>query len=199
MSKQRAQQEALRLAVEKLAHVDLTERCPRLGLTTPKDGILSVRAFGKNLDVHLSDFSIYDADAKTPVKLGDQVLVLHYLLCETPVVLTKELISFRGFPEGQFYWQPFQARTVNPLIGRIGNDLELLRDHLNRFDWEPVGMGDFGARIHAIGPLFLTLAYHVGDDEFPPSADVLFDACITQVFVAEDVAVLASRICLGLL
>jgi hypothetical protein len=149
--------------------------------------------------LNVSDFSFADADSPKPIKLGDQVLVLHYLLCETPVVPADKLISFRGYPEGQFYWQPFQARTVNPLLGRIGNNLDLLQEHLDRFDWDPADMGDFGARIHAIGPLSLTLAYHLGDDEFPPSADVLFDACITQVFVAEDVAVLASRICLGLL
>ena len=165
----------------------------------PEDGILRLRALGKNMAQDLSDFSLVDTDAAKPVKTGDQLLVLHYLLCESAVIPTGKLISFRGYPEGQFYWQPFQARTVNPLLGRIGNNLELLKEHLSRFDWEPVAMGDFGTRIHIIGPLWLTLSYHLGDDEFPPSADVLFDACITQVFVAEDVAVLASRICLGLL
>jgi hypothetical protein len=199
MSKQSAQQEALQIAIDKLKTINLSERCPQLGLPVPEDGTLRLRAFGKNMLLDVSDFSFADADSPKPIKLGDQVLVLHYLLCETSVAPADKLISFRGYPEGQFYWQPFQSRTVNPLLGRIGNDLDLLRNHLERFDWEPVDMGDLGARIHVIGPLFLTLVYHLGDDEFPPSADVLFDACITQVFVAEDVAVLASRICLGLL
>lgn len=199
MSKHSAQQDALRIAIDKLQAVNLSERCPQLGLPIPENGTLRLRTFGKNMLLDVSDFSLVDADSAKPVKLGDQVLVLHYLLCETSVIPADKLISFRGYPEGQFYWQPFQARTVRPLLGRIGNDLDLLREHLERFDWEPVEMGDFGARIHIIGPLSLTLAYHLGDDEFPPTADVLFDACITQVFVAEDVAVLASRICLGLL
>ena len=33
----------------------------------------------------------------------------------------------------------------------------------------------------------------------PVPANVLFDACIKDVYTAEDVAVLASRICIGLL
>jgi len=199
MSKQSAQHDAIVIAIDKLRSVNLSERCPQLGLPVPENDRLRLRALGKNLNVSMPDFSVLDADSGKPIKSGDQLLVLHYLLCEAPVVLAGTLISFRGYPEGQFYWQPFQARTVNPLLGRIGNDLDLLREHLNRFDWEPVDIGDFGARIHIIGPLELTLSYHLGDDEFPPSADVLFDACITKIFVAEDAAVLASRICLGLL
>jgi hypothetical protein len=199
MSKKAAQKEALRLAVEKLKHIDLTVRCPSLGLPSPENGTLHFRAFGKDLILRQPDFQLIKAETGEPAKLSDRVLVLHYLLYDSPLTLTNESISFKGFPEGQFYWQPFLSRTVNPLLGRIGNDLELLRTHLQRFDWEEVDLGDFGARIHAIGKLYVTLVYHLGDDEFPPAADVLFDACIKQVFVAEDVAVLASRICLGLL
>ncbi len=199
MSKQSAQHDALVIAIDKLRSINIAERCPQLGLPLPEHDILNLRALGHNMALDVSNFSLVDIDSAKPIKTGDQVLVLHYLLCDVPVVPTETLISFRGYPEGQFYWQPFQARTVNPLLGRIGNNVELLQEHLNRFDWEPADMGDFGARIHIIGPLWLTLSYHLGDDEFPPSADVLFDACITRIFVAEDVAVLASRICLGLL
>ena len=58
MSKQYAQQEALRLACEKLALVDLSERCPQLGLAAPEDGVLQLRVLGKNLAVQLSDFTV---------------------------------------------------------------------------------------------------------------------------------------------
>jgi hypothetical protein len=199
MSKQAAQEEAIRLAVTQLHDVDLSARCPILGLPVPENGRMCFRAFGMDLILQPPDFQLIKAETGEPAKLSDRVLVLHYLLCDSPVVLTDELISFKGFPEGQFYWQPFLSRTVNPLIGRIGNDLDLLRKNLQRFDWEEDVIGDFSARIHAIGKLYVTLVYYPGDDEFPPNADVLFDACIKQVFVAEDVAVLASRICLGLL
>lgn len=199
MSKHTAQEEAIRLAIEKLKDVDLTSRCSLLGLPLPENGVAHLRAFGMDLILQPPDFQLIKAATGEPAKLSDSILVLHYLLCESPIALTDELISFKGFPEGQFYWQPFLSRTVKPLMSRIGNNPDLLRQNLQRFDWEEVAMGDFGARIHAIGRLYVTLAYYRGDDEFPPTADVLFDACIKQVFVAEDVAVLASRICLGLL
>jgi hypothetical protein len=147
----------------------------------------------------LSDFQLLKAGSLESAKASDRILVLHYLLCDVPLTPLHDLISFRGLPGGQFYWQPFLSRTVKPLMGRVGHDLEILRDHLQRFDWESVPMGDFGAKIHGIGKIFLFLVYHRGDDEFPPEMDVLFDASIKHVFSTEDAAVLASRICLGLL
>jgi hypothetical protein len=85
------------------------------------------------------------------------------------------------------------------LVQRIGNDLQLLKKNLGRFDWEPLAIGDFAARVHVIGRLYLTLIYRLGDEEFPAEADVLFDPDVQRVYNAEDASVLAGRICLGLL
>ena len=86
-----------------------------------------------------------------------------------------------------------------PLTQRLGNDVERLRRHLARFEWTRGEMGDLCARIQAVGKLSITLVYHAGDDEFPADATLLFDACIRHVYRTEDVAVMASRVCLGLL
>ncbi len=50
-----------------------------------------------------------------------------------------------------------------------------------------------------MGKLHVTLVHHVGDDEFPAGANVLFDSCVKRVFGAEDAAIMAARICSGLL
>jgi hypothetical protein len=199
MSFQEAKKEAIRQAVAELEHVDLAARCACLGLSAPDRGNVYLRAFGMDLILQQADFQLIKADTGSPAKLNDHILVLHYLLCDSPILATDELISFRGLPGGQFYWQPFLLCIVRPLVGRIGNALDLLCKNLQRFDWEPVVMDDFGARIHVIGKLYVTLVYHCGDNGFPATADLLFNACIKRVFAAKDAAVLASRICFGLL
>lgn len=199
MTKKAAQEEALRLVKEKLKNVDLTARYKLLEVPPPENGAIPLRVFGMDMVLYESDLNLTIAKTGEPAKLNDHILVLHYLLNDKPIVPSEEQITFRQLPGGQFYWQPFLSRTVIPLVNRIGNDLELLRKNLDRFDWEPVSFGDLGARIHGLCKLYITLVYHKGDDEFSPAADVLFDACIKEVFVAEDAAVLASRICLGLL
>jgi hypothetical protein len=198
MSKKTGYEAAIAEAVEKLQNIDMESRCAKLGLPGPQQELLKFRAFGTDMILQLPGFQLVRADTGKPVKVSDRILVLHYLLCDFPIPGTDELISFRQLEGGLFYWKTFLSRSVWPLTQRIDNDLELLKRNLNRFDWQPAPLGDLGARIHSLGKVYVTLLYHLGDDEFPAAADLLFDASIRRVYRTEDVAVLASRLCLGL-
>lgn len=199
MPQKEAKEEAIQMARGRLAGVEMTARLPALGLPAPVDGMVALRAFGQDIELRLSDGAMTVKKNGKPAGLNDQILILHYLACDLPVPAGAELIPYREFTGGQFYLQPFLSRTAKPLASRIGNDLELLKKNLGRFDWQPVPLGDFGARVHALGNLHVTLAYTLGDEEFPAACDILFDAATKRVYGAEDAAVLASRICIGLL
>jgi len=199
MSKQDAQQQAVQLARAKLAKVDFKTRCDMLELGAVRDNQLQLRVFGNDMLLGGSDLELQIVSSGAPAKLGDQILLLHYLLSEVPMERTGDLITFRQLPGGQFYWEPFLSRSVRPLVKRIGNDLNLLRKNLDRFDWQLAPLGDLAARVHTLGKLEVTLVYRQGDEEFSPTAEVLFDSCVKRIYGAEDVAFMASRICLGLI
>jgi hypothetical protein len=199
MPQKEGKEEAIQMARERLAGVDLPARLAALELPAPVAGVVVLRAFGQDIDVCLADWSMTVKKNGKPAGLNDQILILHYLLCDLPVPAGTDLISYREFSGGQFYLQPFLSRTARPLAGRIGNDLALLKKNLDRFDWQPMAFGDFSARIHCLGNLFITLVYTLGDEEFPASCEILFDAATKRVYCTEDAAVLASRICIGLL
>ena len=202
MAQQEAKEEAVRSAIAKLAGVDMPARLAALGLPAAVDGMVTLRVFGQDLALRLADFVMSNVRTGKPAGMTDQILILHYLLCEVSVPAAgTEIITYRDFTGGQFYLQPFLARTAKPLVARIGNNLEKLKANLARFDWQPVPVppGDFAVRIHALGHLHVTLVYTLGDEEFPAGCEVLFDAATKRVYCAEDAAVLASRICIGLL
>ena len=159
---------------------------------------MSLRILGRDR-ILTPEYELLEREGGRPAKPAERILLLHYLACERPVVETGSLLPFRDFSGGMFYEDAFQARSVKPLVGAIGNDLARLERNLGRFDWERQALGDVSARIHAFGNIRMTLVYQVGDDEFGPSADVFFDACARHAIGTEDAAVLASRICLGLL
>lgn len=191
-NKQQAIEEAVNIAVKKLKSLDVKERCKLHGLEISADNKINMRLFGKDISLDVNDFT-------TDAKDADILLVLHYLLCDIPVKKTGKLISFREFSGGQFYYEPFLSRTVKPLSDKYGNDIESIKKCMAKFDYEEVKLGDFGAKIQSFGPFEITLIYHLGDDEFPVDAEVLFDSSFKRVFAAEDAAVIASRICIGLL
>jgi hypothetical protein len=198
MSKQDAQTEAVRQAVGKLKQVDLPARCAALKLPAPVDGRLKLRAFGIDFELTADTFELLVRKTGAPAKEADRILILHLLLCELPLTPSDELITFRDFPGGAFYLEPFLSRTVRPLVKRYGNRLDDLKAAMNRFDFQLLEHGDFSARIHAVGCLYVTLIYRLGDDEFPAEAELFFNAPVKRAFCAEDAAVLAGRICFGL-
>ncbi len=198
MSKIEAQNEAVERAVEKLCDVDLSERCALLKLPAPENGKISLRAFGTDFELTTDTFELFVKESGQPAKEGDRILILHLLLCEMPLKESEELVSFRDFPGGAFYLEPFLSRSVRPLVKRYGNRIDELKAALDRFDFQPLELGDFSARIHAVGCLYITLIYRLGDDEFPAEAELLFNAPCKRALCAEDAAVLAGRICFGL-
>ena len=196
---------AIQLAVKKLTDpsnpTDLTDRCASLGLPPPAGGKVRIPLLGRTLELHDHTFEGVITDTGKPPKPIDRLLALHYLTSDSPVSPENRWITFREFPGGAFYWQPFLSRSVNPLIKAIGNDLDRLRERLARFAAKiEDGPADaVSARIVAIGRVEVLLVYRAGDDEFPPTADLLYDGCARRVFCAEDAAALGGRVCFGLM
>ncbi len=185
---------ALDNAISRLKHVDMPERCNILELQYENNEI-HIELFGRQCCIMMPHLEVFYATDGKPVPPAYRVLVLHYLLCEQPVRPKGELISFWELPGGQFYWKPFLSRTVIPLVRKVGNDLDVLHEVLNRLKHVNVNIGDISASIHGIGKLWIMLIYRVGDEEFPPSAEIFFDSCIKNVICTEDCAVLAGNIC----
>ncbi|HNU91838.1 MAG TPA: DUF3786 domain-containing protein [Spirochaetota bacterium] len=195
-NRERAVRIAIERAAERLAMADMEIRARLLELPNPTpDGELRVEAFGRDVLLAPPYTGAVYADSGVAADPVDHLLVLHYLLYEGSVDTEGDPVSFRELPGGQFYWEAFRARTVLPLISSVGNRLEALREQLGRFDCGPSPVGDIGARVRCIGKLGVSLAYHAGDDEFPPSAELFFDAAVRRVFTTEDAAAMAQRLC----
>jgi hypothetical protein len=199
VSKAEGQNEAVRIAVAKLAIADLSTRAANLGFSFLDTDTILIRAFGSDCTVDLKSFEVRNQKTGQTVKPDLKIVILHYLMCDNNFSRTGKIITFRDLPGGQFYLEPYRSRSVNILISRIKNDTELLKKNLNRFEWKETAPGDVGAEIHVIGKVHVTIAYYGGDEEMPPAADILYDSSIRKVFNTEDVTVIASLICRGLL
>jgi hypothetical protein len=192
------------LAVGKWAALsEWPARCARLGLPSPDatGGAIRLTVLGTVVELRVPDFQAVTVVTKNPLKPADHLLALHYLLSDLTVVPARDWITFREFPGGQFYWEPFLSRSIKPLVARMGGDIDLLREHLRRFSASvsPLPGGGLLATVQALGAIEMLLVYRPGDEEFPPSADVLYDACARRLLCAEDAAILTSRFCIGLL
>lgn len=178
-----------------LAGVDLRGRLVMLGVPFREigEGLLGFRLLDREIaiDGESALLSLPGGGAPAP---AERIIALRYLAAAVKARRTGELISFRDLPGGMFYYGPFTARAVAPLVRALGDDLALLRRGLAGLSWEPFDTADFGACIGVMGPVALYLLYWRGDDEFEARADYLLDASARRIFGAEEVAALASRV-----
>jgi hypothetical protein len=198
MAKEVARRQAVQDAVQRLEGVDWAKRCAALGLPAANERRIELRLLDRTCSLSLDDFSLIDKASGRALNEDLRILLLHYLAVDSAVTPTGRLVSFRDYPGGRFYEGPFRARSVEPLLRVVGNDPARLRTALSELVWESMETGDVGARIRAFGNLFVALIYRAGDEEFGPTADVLFDSAAARVLTAEDAAVLAQYLCIGL-
>jgi hypothetical protein len=197
-NKKAAKEEAARRLREELSGVDLQRRCRLAGLGDAVGAEVTFRMFGKECVLNLDRLVVYELDTGQAVHIDEQVLLLQLIKNDLPLSPDDRLISFRDLSGGAFYYSPFRKRSLDILLSRFGNDIEALRSNLDRFDYSAVDLGDLGAKIHAFGHVYVTLIYRRGDEELPAEVDMLFNAGLKRVYGAEDAAVLAGRICAGL-
>lgn len=121
-----------------------------------------------------------------------QILVLHYLADCQGTAEQGKLISYKELPGGSIYIQPFTNRAINPLVRIFGAKPERLLEVSAQLGGKPVRLGDAAVIIPVFPHIPVTLVLWEGDDEFPPSGNILFDASAPAILPTEDYAVLAG-------
>jgi hypothetical protein len=126
--------------------------------------------------------------------IWDAILILHYLGSDAPVPPRGEPIAFADMLEGKFYDPAFQGRCRVPLERKFGAAPEKLLPAAEKLGGCAWDRGDVSVVVPAFPRVDVYLVLYRGDDEFPPSATVLFSSNVASFLSAEDVAVLGGAV-----
>ncbi|MDR3135619.1 MAG: DUF3786 domain-containing protein [Deltaproteobacteria bacterium] len=127
--------------------------------------------------------------------LTDAVMILHYLQGAKGVRPTGEFVAYRQIQGGEFYTAAFRKRAELPLIGTFGHKPGLLAKASEQLGGQPKeGIGDEAAVFRVLPNIDIVTLIHLGDEEFSPDGQVLFDKSITEALSIEDVAWLGSAL-----
>ncbi len=121
---------------------------------------------------------------KHPVK----TLILRYLMNAKGTPPINKNITYRDIPGGNVYYSNFYGRCILRLSKTFGDNIAGFEKALEILDAEKVDLGDSAYKFKFMNNVFITFVLWEGDDEFPPSAQVLFDSNISSYFDAEDLA-----------
>lgn len=186
---------ALKLAREMLPGRDPAALCRNAGASLrslPEGKVIALPFFLRQVEITCPGGLItYEGGADAP-SLQEQGLILHYLLGACDIPPKGELITFRETPTGEFYYRPFVNRAQIPLVNTFGAAPDLFLKAGLKAGGTAAGVGDASLTFHPLPKVPVTLVLWQGDDEFPPTGNILFDGHIKHFLDGEDIAFLAG-------
>ncbi len=183
---------AHKTALEKFAQASLEEMALNSGYPL-KENRFQVKFLGQAFEVEYPSGKfepVPSLDGELPIFA--QILILHYLTQTGKVEGQGKLISYKEIPGGSIYIGPFTNRAIRPLVQLFGDDPQRLLTVAQTLGGEAVKHGDAAVTLRVFPRIPVTLVLWAGDEEFPATGNILFDASAAQILPAEDYAVLAS-------
>ena len=161
----------------------------------PFDGsAFTVTMLGVSYRLAWPEFAVSTEDGKgfALQNIPAQILLIRYVMSARPAPFSGRFLTFRETPWGDVYIQPFTGRCLNRAAFTFGPRLPAFRAAMAALGAQPVPHGDAGFQVEFLPGLHMQLLLWAGDDEFPPSSQILFSDNFPEVFAAEDLVVCAD-------
>ena len=194
LSKQKNYQQAFDLACSTIRGMDLEERAIKAvgNYEKGKDGeTITVPFFSEPHTIQFPRIEFYSPSKKV-VSLVTRILLLHYLIRADGYPLAGKWAAYKDIPGGLLYAGVFARRVTEPLQRRFGRSARLFRETGSRYGGESVEVGDASFILYAFPRVPLQYVLWEGDEEFPPSLQLLFDASVDHYLTLEDIVVLGQ-------
>ena len=121
------------------------------------------------------------------------VLLLNYLMYANGQHQRGSLIAFRDIPGAANYQGPFHQRAIRPLVQTFDAKGEVLLAAAASLGGSPAEIADTSVLLPILPLLSVCYAIWHGDDEFPASGTILFDASVRKLLPPECLVVAASN------
>jgi len=194
LSKQRNYQQTFDLACSSIQGMNLEERAKRAGANYENgEGRerITLHFFSEPYTIQFPQIEFHSPSKKL-VSLVTRILLLHYLIHADGNPLTGKWVAYKDIPGGLLYAGVFARRVTEPLQRRFGTSAKSFKETGIRSGGELVEIGDASFILHAFPRVPLQYVLWEGDEEFPPSVQLLFDASVDHYLTLEDMVVLGQ-------
>ena len=169
---------------EKFRTLEPAEAVARLG-NIWNGSEFTLTLLGRDFAIAHPDYAIRALDGGAIPPLPTQTFLLRYLLEGKTVADSGQWKTFREMPWGELYIKPYTGRVLTRAAFTFGTRIDAFRKAAEKMGAVPVKHGDAGYEFDLIGGYKMRILVWAGDDEFPPSAQVLYSDNFTA-FAAED-------------
>lgn len=117
-----------------------------------------------------------------------KILLLRYLLDGDAAAYSGHLLSYHDLPWGEVYYRQFRGRCISRFARTYGNRTKEFQGIMESLHGMRKDSGDISYEFEFLEGLHLCFVLWEGDEEFLPSAQILFSDNFPAAFSAEDVA-----------
>ena len=118
--------------------------------------------------------------------LPTQTFLLRYLLEGKSLSAKGSWLTFREMPWGELYIKPYTGRVLTRAAFTLGTRVAAFKKAAQEMGAQEVKSGDAGYLFPLVGEYAMQILVWEGDEEFPPSAQVLYSDNFADGFAAED-------------
>ncbi len=157
-------------------------------------GCFTVRFLGKEYEIGFPEFTVrrtQEDETYCPLLSMNaaQILMIRYLIGGCRASGTGKFLTYREAPWGEVYYRQFNGRCMMRLAFSYGSRIGDFCSALEKLGAKKIHAGDAGYEIEVFDQFFIRFQIWAGDDEFPPSSQILFSDNFPAVFHAEDLVV----------
>ena len=145
-----------------------------------------VNLLGREFAISHPDYAIRALDEGKLPPLPTQTFLLRWLLEGKAVAWTGEWKTFREMPWGEMYNTPYTGRVLTRAAFTFGFKLAKFAAACEKLGGRKLSHGDEGYEFDFFGPFKMQILMWAPDDEFPPSAQVIYTENFADCFAAED-------------
>ena len=174
---------------------ELIQRAAGSYSQTPSgSGELSLQLWGREVMVTFPNLIAFDSISMNELNSALQALVIYYLHTTDGTPISERFIAFSELPDGKFYAQAFQGYTGDELLRHFGNDRQRFETAAQNVGGKHFPLGDASFTFQLLPRVALLVVFWRGDDDFPSSYQVLFDASISHHLPTDVCAVAGSML-----
>ena len=170
---------------EKFRALDPSDVTGRLPFVTFDGEAFSMELLGRSYRITWPVYSI-EAEGGSQPPLPVQTFLLRRLLEGTDAPWLGQWKTFREMPWGEMYHKPYSGRVLTRAAYAFGFKRAKFAAACQALGARKLPHGDEGYEFDFFGPFRMQLLLWEGDDEFPPSVQVLYSDNFAEAFAAED-------------
>lgn len=161
------------------------------------EGAYHFALWDRPVRLQLPEMKVYEADSEKLLPPPLQALCLFYFTTADGAPVGEGWISFSELPDGRFYNQAYQGYSGGELRRAFGDDLAAFSRAAERNNGEPFPArgaetpGDLAYHFRVLPRVHLLVAAWAGDEDFPSSYQILFDASVSH-YLPTDVCAIAG-------